>query len=351
LHLEGTVDVYPVGKLPAEVLDRVLRRASRPDERLILGPGVGLDCAVIDFGDRALVAKTDPITFATEDIGWYAVHINANDVATTGAAPRWFMAALLLPEQRTDEGLVDDVFEQIGRACEGIGATLIGGHTEITTGLRRPIVVGTMFGEVDRARLITPRGASPGDRLLLTKGIPIEATSLLAREVPGKLSAVPTDVIERARGLLTDPGVSVLPEATAAAAAGGVSAMHDPTEGGLAGGLWELALAADVGIEVDRQAISIVPEALTICTALDVDPYTAIASGALLMTVRPESASDVMRSVRAAGVEVAEIGVITQGTGVVMREAGILKPLRRPERDAVAAVLERAMLDEQDQAM
>ncbi len=349
LHLEGIVDRLPVGKLPVDVLDRMLQLTSRADDRLILGPGVGLDCAVIEFQDRYLVAKSDPITFATEDIGWYAVHINANDIATTGALPRWFMATLLLPEQQTDEALVLSIFEQIEEACRVVGSTLVGGHTEITTGLGRPIVIGTMLGEVSSQDLITPRGARPGNHVLLTKGIPIEATSLLAREIPDKLNAVPASVVERARGLLTDPGISVLPEAAAAAASGGVTAMHDPTEGGLAGGLWELSLAAGVGIEIERQAIYVVPEALAICNVLNVDPYAAIASGALLIVVEEDRTKTVMRAIQAKGVDVADIGLITQGSGVAIREAGCLKPMPRPERDAVAVLLEQASLDGENQ--
>jgi hydrogenase expression/formation protein HypE len=343
------VDSFPVGKLPMEVLARMLQRSTRADDRLILGPGVGLDCAVIDLGDRLLVAKSDPITFATEDIGWYAVHINANDIATTGALPRWFLATLLLPAQRTDESLLSGIFEQIDKACGDVGATLVGGHTEITTGLGRPIVIGTMLGEVSRQALITPRGARPGNHVLLTKGIPIEATSLLAREIPDRLNAVPASIVERARGLLKDPGISVLPEAAAAAASGGVTAMHDPTEGGLAGGLWELSLAAGVGIEVERQAIYIVPEALAICRTLDVDPYAAIASGALLIVVEEDTIESVMRAIQAKGVDVADIGLITQGSGVAIRDLGSLKPVPRPERDAVAVVLEQASMGGKNQ--
>jgi hydrogenase expression/formation protein HypE len=338
--MEGNVDTLPVGKLPAELLDRMLKRVRQADERLVLGPGVGLDCAVIEFGDRLLVAKSDPITFATNDIGWYAVHINANDIATTGARPLWFLATLLLPEQQTDEALATGIIEQIEQACGVVGATLVGGHTEITAGLRRRIVVGTMLGEVMRDRLITPRGAKPGDHVLLTKGIPIEATSLLAREIPERLKAVPKNIMERARAFLKDPGISVLPEAAAAVAVGGVTAMHDPTEGGLAGGLWELALASGAGIEVEKEAIYVLPEALTICRALDVDPYAAIASGALLIVVKAERVEDVMRAIQARDVDVSDIGVVTRGAGVAIRERGSLQPMPRPDRDAVATVFE-----------
>lgn len=342
----------PVGKLPPALLQALLERYARPDPRLILGPGLGLDCAVIDFGDRLLVAKSDPITFATDEIGWYAVHVNANDVVTTGARPRWFLAAVLLPE-RCEPDLAESVFAQMDSACREVGAVLVGGHTEITSGFDRPVLVGTMLGEVAPDSLITPRGARPGDRLLLSKGVPIEGGSILAREFPHLLQDVPQGVLLRARDYLHDPGISVVAEALAAAAAGGVSAMHDPTEGGLAGGLWELADAAGLAIEVDLQAVTMLPEAAALCARLGLDPLAVIASGALLIAVQPSAASTVAAAIRSAGVDVSEIGHLREGQGVWSRaipstppneqaEAVTLRPLPRPERDALAQMFDPA---------
>jgi len=147
---------YPLGKLPAEHLARLLARYTPSDPRVVLGPGIGRDAAVISFGDRYLIAKTDPITFATDEIGWYAVHVNANDVACTGATARWFLATLLLPEGHAPPSLVDDIFDQIASACDELGVALVGGHTEITHGLDRPIVVGCMLGEVTPEKLVRP---------------------------------------------------------------------------------------------------------------------------------------------------------------------------------------------------
>src|SRR3990172_4015146 len=183
-------EVLPVGKLPVEMLAELLEGAPLHDPRVLLGPGVGLDCAVLDLGATLLVFKSDPITFATEEIGWYAVHVNANDIATTGADPRWFMMTLLLPEGTATMGQVEQIGQQIFQACREIGADVIGGHTEITHGLQRPIVIGTLIGEVARERLVTPQGAAPGNRLLLTKGVPVEATAILAREFPERLVPV-----------------------------------------------------------------------------------------------------------------------------------------------------------------
>ncbi len=148
----------PLGKIPAEMLRRILERAPVSDPRVRLGPGIGLDCAVLDLGDRLLVLKSDPITFASDEIGWYLVQINANDIATSGAQPRWLLVTALLPENKTTSNMVDAISDQVFQACRQAGISVIGGHTEITGGLEHPILIGTLIGEVDGKHLVTPRG-------------------------------------------------------------------------------------------------------------------------------------------------------------------------------------------------
>ena len=321
--------LYPLGKLPAEHLARLLARYAPSDERVILGPGVGRDAAVISFGDRYLVAKTDPITFASDEIGWYAVHVNANDVACTGATVRWFLATLLLPEARTDEALVDTIFDQIARACAELGVELVGGHTEITHGIDRPIVVGCMLGEVAPERLVRPDRTRPGDVLLVTKGIAVEGTAIIAREHDNGLARLGGSFLERCRGFLYDPGISVVRDAAVATAAGDVHAMHDPTEGGLATGLWELAAAAEVGLVVDESAIPILPETQTLCAQLGLDPLGLIASGALLLTVAPGDAAPILGALEEADIAATRIGhAVERERGVVLRISGFLFPVR-----------------------
>lgn len=219
----------PLGKLPPELLSRIIDQAPLDDPRLILGPGVGLDCAVVALGDTCLVFRSDPITFVTDEISWYVVQINANDIATMGASPRWFMVTALLPEGKTTEEGVEEVCQQIFKACRHLGINVIGGHTEITHGLDRPIISGTMIGEIPRDELITPRGASPGERILLTKFVPIEGTAIIAREFADKLLGVCTAAeIQTASEFLYDPGISVVRDAQIATQAGKVTSMHDP---------------------------------------------------------------------------------------------------------------------------
>jgi len=334
------MDTFPLGKLPQEVLARWFSRLEREDPRVLLGPGIGLDCAVIDFGEKLLVAKSDPITFTATDIGWYAVHVNANDIVTTGARPKWFMVTLLLPEKSSNKTSVDEIFAQIQNACDELDIGIIGGHTEITMGLDRPIISGTMLGEVDRDALITPQGARPGDALLLTKGIPLEAASILAREYANDLPEIDPDILQRARDYLTLPGISVLKEALAAAETGKVTAMHDPTEGGILSGLWELSDAASVGLEIQVESIPILPEAELICHALQVDPLTAIASGSLILTVEPSASKLVKQKIQNNGIPVVQIGWVIEEKGVFERDQEKLLLLPRPSRDALAELFE-----------
>jgi hydrogenase maturation factor len=333
--------IFPLGKLPPEELARWFSQLHLKDQRVLLGPGIGLDCAVIDFGDTYLVAKSDPITFTATDIGWYAVQVNANDIATTGAIPKWFMVTLLLPEGSTDSNLVEAIFNQVQDACEHLGIEIIGGHTEITMGLDRPILSGTMLGEVNRDSLITPQGAKPGDAVLLTKGIPIEATSILAHDFAHDLTMIEPKLLKCARDYLKDPGISVVKEALTAAQTEMVTAMHDPTEGGVIAGLWEFSDAASAGFKIQLDAIPILPEAEIICHELQVDPLTAIASGSLLLTVEAPEAEKVMKKVEAVGISIVQIGCVVTERGVFEDREPVPALIPRPARDALAELFER----------
>jgi len=334
--------ILPVGKVPREILERLLAQAPTQDPQVVLAPGIGIDCAVVEVADTLLVVKTDPITFATDAIGWYVVQVTSNDLATTGATPRWLLVTMLLPEARTTARLVERISQDVYRACRDIGVTVIGGHTEITAKLARPILVGTLIGTVDRARLVTPQGARAGDRILLTKGVPIEATAILAREFPERARhALSATELRRARAFLRDPGISVLRDARIALQAGRVTAMHDPTEGGLATALWELAEASGRSLTIDRRAVPIPPLAARICQAFDLDPWTAIASGALLLTAPAGDAARIRQAIAAAGIACADIGEVADGPASVwcMGASG-REALPRPIRDAIAQVFE-----------
>jgi hydrogenase maturation factor len=284
------------------------------DEQVIIGPGVGLDCAVVRPDPGLIVITSDPVTFASDNIGWYVVQVNANDIVTTGAIPRWFMATILLPDDHATPEMAERIFGQIRTACEELQIILIGGHTEVTYGLSRPIVTGTMLGTVSSRELLSPKNVEPGDWILLTKSIPIEAAAVLAKELPARLLEVLTPgEIERAASYLHNPGISVVGDARVALSAGRVTSMHDPTEGGLASALWELAQASGRTLCFDQEAVPLDKLALRICRVFDLNPLATIASGSLLMTVAAEDGEHVCTALMDAKIPCAHIGVVQPG--------------------------------------
>jgi hydrogenase maturation factor len=333
---------FPIGKLPPEVLARCFSRLRFADERVIVGPRVGEDAAVINFGESCLVAKTDPITFTAERIGWYAVSINANDVAVMGARPRWFLATLLLPEGQTDEALVRSIFDDIAATCERLQIALCGGHTEITHGLDRPIVVGHMLGEAAKDKLLIKSNVRVGDQIILTKGIAIEGTAIITRERENHLKAVlDVKLIERAKNFLHDPGISVVEEALLAGEVAPLHAMHDPTEGGLIGGLWEMAQAAGVGLLVAADQINILPETEEVCRVFELDPLRLIASGALLIVAPPAECAKVLGAFRERNITAKVIGEVKdQAEGTKIMRDGAVTHFDYPLQDEIAKIFE-----------
>jgi hydrogenase maturation factor len=331
----------PVGKLPPQLLQRLLNAHVANDPRVVVGPQVGEDAAVLDIGDRYLVATADPVTFATDELGWYALHVNANDLAVRGARPLWFLATVLLPDGGTTELGVERLFTELREACAELGVALVGGHTEVTAGLPRPIVSGCMLGEVEKDRLVTTGGALPGDVLLLTKGVPLEGAAIIAREraAEAERRGVSPDVLKRARDFLRNPGISVVPEARAACGAARVHAMHDPTEGGVATACWELAQAADVGLHVDRERIPVLREGRVLCEAFGLDPLGTIASGSLLIAVDPADAAGVTAACRAAGIDCTQIGRVTEASqGVSLATGGHARPMPTFPQDQITRI-------------
>lgn len=315
---------YPTGKLSHEELAKLMARLPGARSRdVVVGPRIGEDAAALAVGDRRLVVATDPVTFATDSVGWYAVHVNANDVATMGARPRWFQACVLTPPD--SPVTVEAIFDDIASACDGLDIAVVGGHTEVTPGVAYPIVVGTMMGVTDRGSLLRTAGARMGDAIVLTKTAALEATAIIARQYADRLAGrVSQKTIKRAARFLDDPGISVVREAMIAARAG-ASAMHDPTEGGVMAGLWEMAQASGRRFVVDAEAIAIAPETRAVCEAVEVDPLRAIASGSLVVTIKADRVKDLIARLKRAGVTAVEIGKVARGAvGLVDVEGNTL---------------------------
>jgi len=328
------------GKLPPELLKKLLKHRGAKDPRVILGPSVGEDAALVKVGKETLVLKTDPVTYASEMIGWYAVHVNANDVATRGAEPAWFQAVILLPPG-SDEALAESIFKQISSAAKSLGIAVTGGHTEVTPGIERPIVVGDMHGVFKGSKPVVASGARAGDVIVLTKGAGIEGTATIARERRSDLlKTFDEEFVDRAAKYLFDPGLSIVPEAMLALKHG-VSAMHDPTEGGVSMGVYELGVASGKSVEFWVENVPVLSETAMICAKYEIDPLGLLGSGALLATFKPDDADKYMAALRKKSIRSAVIGRIVSGKGrsIAVTSSGTT-PLSFSERDEILKVLQ-----------
>lgn len=326
----------PVGKVPPDLLTALVYRhlgARRSD--VLVHAQLGEDCAAIEFGEEVAVLTTDPITGAGPDLGWYAVFVATNDLAATGADPVAIVVTLLLAPDHAREDL-SHVMHDASAAAAQLGVEIAGGHSEVTSGIDRTIIVVTALGRARRDRVLRSGGARPGDALLLTKSAGIEGTAILAAALENQLrTAVGDAVVARAKTFRDR--ISVLPEARAAASAG-ARAMHDVTEGGVLGAAYEMAAASGIGVRIDAGRVPVLPETAAICAFLGIDPLGLIGSGALLVAT-----PDAVRAggaIVAAGVPSAEIGRFMPENRVVMRE-GRETPLLPPSRDELWRILDR----------
>ena len=309
------------GKLPPALLQRLLRFRGAPDPRVVLGPAFGEDAAVIDLGSEYLVLKSDPVTFTAEEIGWYAVHVNANDVAVMGARPAWFQATIIVPPH-TAPAVVRQIFRDVDRAARSLGIALTGGHTEVSAAVHQPIVAGDMQGVVGHDGLITSAGARAGDAIIMTKSAGIEGTSIIARSfVRDVKRLLGITGQRRAARFHHRPGISVVPEALLAARSG-ATAMHDPTEGGVAAALFELATASGKRFLVDLDRIPVHDYTTRLCAHFGLRPLGLIASGALLMTIPQHQVATVLRTLGRRHIPATVIGAVARGHGVEARRAG-----------------------------
>ncbi len=322
-HLREVKDIVrmglplPGGKLPNDLLHEFLHQFSFEDPSVLIKPGVGEDTAAVDVQrDEVLVLKSDPITIASEAIGNYAVLVNANDIATAGAAPRWFLSTLMFPVG-TSAFTVQRVMAELCAVCRKWGITLCGGHTEITDAVSRPVVTGMMAGTIARSRLIQKQNIKTGDRILITKGVAVEGTAIIAREFGERLQqlGVAEGDITKCRRFLDH--ISVLKEAAIARDVEGVSAMHDVTEGGLATALEELSVAGGHRIRITMEQIPIYRETAKICGLLKLDPLGLIGSGSLIICCRQYSSDILQEQLTAEKIPVADIGEVREaGKGV-----------------------------------
>ena len=332
----------PLGKIPIDILKEVVFKNLGVDRKeVIVGPSVGIDGAVLDLGDKSLVVSMDPITGAVERIGWLAVNVNANDVATFGVEPAFLFSCILVPEN-ADRKLVETISAQMNAAAKDLGIAIVGGHCESTPGLTKPIVVGCTMGLTEKGRYVTAAGAKPGDKLILTKSAGIEGTAILATDREPELKkAMSAMVLQNAKDFYKQ--ISVVKDALTACKTGGVHAMHDPTEGGVAGGIHEMADASNVGVKVFEEAIPVQPETAQVCSYFQIDPLQLIGSGALLISGETKSASETVRNMKHEQIQASVIGEFTKNTDqrvLVQKDAGT-KALPRPLSDHLWTAMRR----------
>lgn len=333
-----------IGKLdPTTLRQLVFNRLGKYDSRVLLGPKIGEDATVIDFGDKALIVHSDPITGAVENIGWLAVNVCTNDIATRGVRPKWILTVLLLPENFASPQL-ENITAQIDKAAKRLGVAVVGGHSEITSGLNRPIIITTALGETVNKKFVQTSGAQIGDALILTKGAAIEGTAILAHELGEVLEAkLGKKLVEKAKGFIKK--TSIVKDALTAVETGGedVHAMHDATEGGVAGGLQEIAWASNVGLIAYEQKIPVYPETEAICKAVDLDPLQTISSGTLLISAESQKAEKIVTSLKQEGIKAAVIGkVLKREEGVcIVRKNGMKLDLSKPVKEELWKALEK----------
>ncbi len=307
----------PSGKLPADLLEEALSGLVLTDPGVLVGAAIGEDAAALDIrGEEVLVLASDPVTLAADSLSRYAVLVNANDVAASGATPRWLVATLLFPPGSTASEIIA-LTADIQAVCAENGISLVGGHTEITDAVSRPLVVGTMAGTAPRDSLIDKRRMRQGDRILLTKAVAVEGTGLIAREFGSRLLRAGMTAAEVAECAAFLERIGILEEARIARSFAGVSALHDVTEGGLATAVRELGAAGGRRLRLHLDRIPIYPQTARICALLGIDPFGLIGSGSLLIACAPDEAQALAEAITAAGIEVSDIGeALLAGKGI-----------------------------------
>ncbi|HIV35067.1 MAG TPA: AIR synthase family protein [Candidatus Blautia intestinigallinarum] len=319
-----------IGKLPEQVLVRsVIRKISHRREEVLFGPGVGRDCAALQLGeDEIFVMSADPITGTSKDIGSHCIHVTANDLAAAGAQPVAVMVTAMLPP-RTEEKELQKIMEDMENTCEKLDMEVIGGHTEVTDVVNRPVLSVTGVGKMKRQDALFEKKLEAGQDLVVTKWIGLEGTSIVAKEKEQELRKVFSDPFVRTAQEF-DQYLSVIPESKIAMEHG-VRVMHDVTEGGIFGALWEMAEGSGVGLEIDLKKIPIRQETIEVCEQFGLNPYVLMSSGSML--IGTEHGEILVRHLQEAGISAAVVGQAMDGNDRILRNGGEVRYLDKPQSD------------------
>jgi hydrogenase expression/formation protein HypE len=333
-----------LGKIdPATLRQVIFSHLGSKNSRVLLGPSIGEDATVINFGSKALIIHSDPITGAIENIGWHAVNVCANDIATRGVRPQWMLIVFLLPETITLTQL-KAITAQVDKAAKELGVAVVGGHSEVTSSVAHPILITTAIGEAAKHGYIRTSGARAGDALIITKGAAIEGTSILAHEFKANLkSKIDEKTIRQARKFIKK--ISVVRDALTAVEAGGVHAMHDATEGGIAGGLQEIAWASKTGLIAHEDKMIVAPETKKICESLGLDPLKTISSGTLIIAAESKKAEKIVERLKREGIPASIVGEILprdQGVQIARKNGSKLDLSKQPVKEELWRVFKKS---------
>jgi len=331
-----------VGKITVEELKKyVLPYKGAFDKSVILNSNVGEDTAIVSFKEAYLALKVDPISCAVEQIGYLAVNINANDIVTRGAIPKWFLPIIILPTTATSE-TVESIMIQIDKAAKELNIAIVGGHTEFIDGLTHPIVAAAMIGVIEGDKYITTSGAKVGDRVILTKGAGVEATAILATDLENEVKEIfGPDFLSKAKSFLNK--ISVVKDALTALKAGKVNSMHDCTEGGVVTALNEVAEASGHGIKIWEEKIYVAPETNKLCAHYGLDPLQIVSSGSLIITAPPGEAEKIVNALSDMGIRANIIGeIVDRKFGhKLIKKSGKVTDLPMPEVDQLWKFFDR----------
>lgn len=325
------------GKVPNEILNKiVLSKINKFRDDVILRPGIGEDCAAIDFGKYACVLSTDPITAAANDVGQLSVHISCNDIASCGVEPLGLMVTILCPIGTTEAEL-EKVMEQICLTAAELNVEIIGGHTEVTPAVNRIVISTTCIGKALKNELVSSTGARPGDSVVMTKSAGLEGTAIIANDFEHKLvGIINVDEINLAKNYIKS--ISVVKEGVMAGKFGATS-MHDITEGGLLGAAWEVAEASGAGIIINKDSIPVETITKSICKALDLDVLRLISSGCMFITCL--DGEGLVKLLESNSIKATIIGTVTANRNerlLISKKEGTIKDIEPPKADELYKV-------------
>lgn len=327
-----------IGKLPNDVLEKIVFKNIRNKRKEVLvRSGVGEDNAIMDFGKDLCVLSTDPITGTAKDIGYLAIHIACNDVASSGAEPIGVLMTIMAPENTTEDD-IDTIMKEAGIASSELNVEIMGGHTEITDAVNRMVISTTVVGKLPKNELLNPKSTKVGDKVLMTKWTGIEGTSIIAKELEEELKdKVSNELLEEALGF--GEMISVVKEGKICGDLG-VKYMHDITEGGVLGAVWEAGKVIDKGIKIWKEDIPLKDSTKIISETLDINPYRLISSGSMLVVAEDKKIDILEKELKEEGIQITVIGEVIED-GICIEKDEELKEVEPPSSDELYKALSR----------